>query len=59
MKNAFLAIGAIVIAAVATYTLTHLTDRVIATVLVPGVVVGLVFLVLGSRAGKNNTGSGP
>jgi hypothetical protein len=51
MKNLLLALGAAVIVAAAARTLTHLTDHVVATVLVPGVVVGIALIVIGMRLG--------
>jgi hypothetical protein len=50
--NLALVIAGVVILAAAVFTLFHMTDRVIFTVLVPGFVVGLFFVglyVLGGR----------
>lgn len=42
----FLALGGAIIAGTAVYTATHLDDRTVYTILIPGVVVGLVLVGL-------------
>ena len=51
LKNLLLALGGAVIVASSAFTLDHLTDRVVATVLVPGFVLGLILIVLAMRLG--------
>jgi hypothetical protein len=41
--------GAALIVAAAIYTLVHMQDRTVFTVLVPGVAVGLILIVLSRR----------
>jgi len=52
LRSAFLVLGGVVIIAALLFTAMHFTDRVVFTVLVPGVIVGLmligVFVGLGS-----------
>jgi hypothetical protein len=52
LKSLLMVLGAAAIVSASVYTLGHLTDRVIASVLVPGVVVGLILIVLGARMGR-------
>lgn len=58
--NALLALGALLIICCGLFTLTHLTDRVVLTVLIPGFVIGLIligFYVALGRAWDRGDGS--
>jgi len=52
LRSAFLVMGGVVIIAALLFTAMHFTDRVVVTVLVPGVILGLmligIFVGLGS-----------
>lgn len=53
VRGALLTLGGVIIVASGLFTLTHFTDRAVYTVLVPGVVMGLllvgVYWILGNR----------
>jgi hypothetical protein len=51
-KNVLLVVGAAVIVVSALYTFDNLTDRVVFTVLVPGVVVGLIVIAVAMSVGR-------
>ena len=50
--NILMLLGAIIITAAAVVTARHLVDRVVFTVLVPGVVAGLVLIVVATSIGR-------
>jgi hypothetical protein len=50
-RNLLLVAGGIAIIASALFTLSHLTDRVVYTVLVPGVVFGLMLIGIAMSIG--------
>ena len=52
LRNAFLVAGGTVIILSALFTRAHLADRVVFTVLVPGVVVGLILIGLYVALGR-------
>lgn len=54
LRNACLVAGGATIVAAALFTSTHLADRVVFTVLVPGVVVGLMFVGLYVALGRQD-----
>ena len=53
VKGALLLVGGALIIASSIFTLGHLNDRVVFTVLVPGVVLGLISIVIAMRLGPN------
>ena len=52
IRNVLLVVGAVTIIVSGLFTLSHLTDRVIFTVLVPGFVFGLIFIGIGMSVGR-------
>jgi membrane protease YdiL (CAAX protease family) len=59
IRGAFLVLGGAVIIASGIFTLTHLTDHVIFTVLLPGVVVGLMLIGVYVAIGNRGKGQWP
>ena len=61
LRNVLLVVGGCVIIAAALFTLTHLTDIVVYTVLIPGIVAGLIliglYVALGGQHGRKWPGS--
>ena len=53
LKNVMLVVGGGLIIASALFTLGHLSDRVVFTVLVPGVVFGLILIAVAMRLGRD------
>jgi hypothetical protein len=53
VKNVLLVLGGALIVATGVYTLQHLTDRVVFTVLIPGIVVGLILIGIAMRFGRD------
>jgi xanthine/uracil permease len=51
IRSLLLVAGGTLIVVSSLFTLDHLTDRVVATVLVPGFVFGLILIVIGMRLG--------
>ncbi len=51
LKNVLLILGGAIIIASALFTLSHMTDRTVFTVLIPGFVFGLVLIGVGMRLG--------
>lgn len=59
VRNAFLLVGALLVVVSGLFTLTHLTDSVIFTVLVPSFVAGLILLGLYWMTGDHVGQHGP
>jgi hypothetical protein len=55
LKSLLLLLGGVLIVGSSLFTVGHLTDRVVATVLVPGFVLGLILIVLAMRIGRERT----
>lgn len=53
MRNSLLIIGGIIIVASALFTLDHLTDRLVFTVLIPGFVFGLILIGIAMSVGRD------
>jgi membrane protease YdiL (CAAX protease family) len=53
LKSFLLVLGGAVIVGSCVFTLNHLADRVVATVLVPGFVMGLIMIVVSMRLGRD------
>lgn len=53
LKNLMLVVGGALIIVFGLFTLGHLTDRVVFTVLLPGVVFGLILIGIAMRLGRD------